>query len=70
MGVCLLEPDLCIVTEFMEGGSVANIIHKQRRTLGLNLVLKWVSNGNQFKVAQSISLILIPAIAELRMLTG
>eukprot|EP00794_Sanderia_malayensis_P019905 gene19905-21849_t len=40
-GVCILRPNLCIITEYMEGGSVAHIIHREGRVLSWEKRMKW-----------------------------
>ncbi|XP_073308910.1 serine/threonine-protein kinase STY46-like [Primulina huaijiensis] len=40
IGACTKPPNLCIVTEFMSGGSVYDYLHKQRGTFKLPSLLK------------------------------
>ncbi|GJS84495.1 serine/threonine-protein kinase STY46 [Tanacetum coccineum] len=40
IGACTKPPSLCIVTEFMSGGSVYDYLHKQRGTFKLPTLLK------------------------------
>ncbi|XVE69660.1 hypothetical protein DITRI_Ditri10aG0008500 [Diplodiscus trichospermus] len=48
IGACTRSPSLCIVTEFMPGGSIYNFLHKQKAGFKLPFLLKVaidVSNG-------------------------
>nr|XP_043623977.1 serine/threonine-protein kinase STY46 [Erigeron canadensis] len=40
IGACTKPPSLCIVTEFMSGGSVYDYLHKQKGTFKLPMLLK------------------------------
>ncbi|KAI0530564.1 hypothetical protein KFK09_000108 [Dendrobium nobile] len=40
IGACTKPPSLCIVTEFMSGGSVYDILHKQKSTFKLPALLR------------------------------
>lgn len=51
IGACTKSPDLCIVTEYMPGGSLYNYLHKNKRTLKLSEVLNFaidVSKGMEY----------------------
>ncbi|XP_021760999.1 serine/threonine-protein kinase STY46-like [Chenopodium quinoa] len=51
IGACTKSPDLCIVTEYMPGGSLYNYLHKNRRALKLSELLKFaidVSKGMEY----------------------
>ncbi|MBA0807983.1 hypothetical protein Gohar_023752, partial [Gossypium harknessii] len=39
-GACTTPPNLCIVTEFMSGGSIYDLLHKQKSGFKLPLLLK------------------------------
>lgn len=40
IGSCTRPPSLCIVTEFMSGGSMYDFLHKQKRSLNLQSLLR------------------------------
>ena len=42
MGICIDKDVPCIVMEYMKGGSVATVIHKEMRQLNMKTLLKWV----------------------------
>lgn len=51
IGACTKSPNLCIVTEYMTGGSLFNYLHKYRRLLNLSEVLKFaidVAKGMEY----------------------
>ncbi|OVA20361.1 Protein kinase domain [Macleaya cordata] len=41
IGACTKLPNLCIVTEYMPGGSLYDFLHKHHNVLGLSLLLKF-----------------------------
>lgn len=51
IGACTRPPNLCIVTEFMSGGSVYDYLHKQKKTLNMSILLRFaidVSKGMDY----------------------
>ncbi|KAG0563749.1 hypothetical protein KC19_8G056800 [Ceratodon purpureus] len=40
IGACTMPPNLCIVTEFMSGGSVYDYLHKQKAVLKMPMLLR------------------------------
>eukprot|EP00112_Aurelia_sp_Birch-Aquarium-sp1_P009364 Seg2061.2 transcript_id=Seg2061.2/GoldUCD/mRNA.D3Y31 product="Serine/threonine-protein kinase STY8" protein_id=Seg2061.2/GoldUCD/D3Y31 len=44
-GICTIRPNICIITEYMKGGSVADIIHKQMKHLSWEKRIKWASDA-------------------------
>ncbi|KAL5703699.1 non-specific serine/threonine protein kinase [Ranunculus cassubicifolius] len=51
IGACSKRPQLCIITEFMPGGSLYDYLHKNRNVLDLHLLLKFaidVCNGMEY----------------------
>ncbi|XP_010680490.1 serine/threonine-protein kinase STY46 isoform X2 [Beta vulgaris subsp. vulgaris] len=51
IGACTKSPDLCIVTEYMPGGSLYNYLHKNKRALKVSELLKFaidVSKGMEY----------------------
>ncbi|KAL5703705.1 non-specific serine/threonine protein kinase [Ranunculus cassubicifolius] len=51
IGACSKRPQLCIITEFMPGGSLYDYLHKNRNVLDLRLLLKFaidVCNGMEY----------------------
>ncbi|XP_021844823.1 serine/threonine-protein kinase STY46 isoform X2 [Spinacia oleracea] len=51
IGACTKSPDLCIVTEYMPGGSLYNYLHKNKRALKFSELLKFaidVSKGMEY----------------------
>ncbi|MCL7039707.1 hypothetical protein MKW94_005497, partial [Papaver nudicaule] len=41
IGACTKFPNLCIVTEYMPGGSLYDFLHKHHNVLGLSLLLEF-----------------------------
>ncbi|KAE8659830.1 ACT-like protein tyrosine kinase family protein isoform 2 [Hibiscus syriacus] len=57
IGACTSPPSLCIVTEFMSGGSIYDLLHKQKSGFKLPFLLKVavdVSKGMSYLHQQSI----------------
>ncbi|XP_074272539.1 serine/threonine-protein kinase STY46-like isoform X2 [Silene latifolia] len=51
IGACTKSPNLCIVTEYMPGGSLYNYLHRNRKNLQLSELLKFatdVSKGMEY----------------------
>lgn len=51
IGACTKSPDLCIITEYMPGGSLYNYLHRSKKALKLSELLKFaidVSKGMEY----------------------
>eukprot|EP00795_Rhopilema_esculentum_P002764 gene2764-985_t len=44
-GICHMEPNLCIISEFMSGGSVADVIHKRKEVLTWERIIEWSTHA-------------------------
>ncbi|XP_065055578.1 probable serine/threonine-protein kinase drkA isoform X2 [Rhopilema esculentum] len=53
-GICHMEPNLCIISEFMSGGSVADVIHKRKEVLTWERIIEWVCDFGTLKLIKPL----------------